>query len=308
MTPHPLPGVYLYKAVRFSRRTACTRALLASSRSSDVGETLVHYYCHPARISTLNSRGWTLQESVSSPRIVSIIDSGMKWHCGIGTFWESGIEYEEGDTMHGNPLSLKLGYTGKADRVWWTWMENYSMRRLTFAADKLPAVFGLIHYYQRITNDIPLLGLWKSSLDEDLAWKREGTRSDHLPEPLADYNLPSWSPFSCDQIIRFPFDSLRAKRDDPLDCCIDIIDIGLSWQETPYLSKIRSSYLVVEGSLQELYLSEASDIPDCNPPYFNVDHEEVELPIDLLPWRCAVQWDQEGFRPPGTWLCLLLHR
>ncbi len=65
---------------------------------------------------------------------------------------------------------------------------------------------------------------------------------------------------------------------------------------------------MVDGSLQEIYLAEATEVAECNPPYFNIDDEERDNIDDPLPWRCAVQWDVEGYRPPQTWLCLLLER
>jgi hypothetical protein len=65
---------------------------------------------------------------------------------------------------------------------------------------------------------------------------------------------------------------------------------------------------VIEGSLQEMYLSEVTEVVGCNPPYFNLGDEEVDSVNDSLPWRCAIQWDLEGYRQPQIWLCLLLQK
>jgi hypothetical protein len=303
----PSGGVFIQGSSSLSERTTYARAFLRSTYPKNGKSTLIHVVPKQKFRSALNERGWTLQESVLSPRIVGVTNSELRWSCGLGTFGESGIEYVQSDTTHGNPPIFRAGLAEKRNRIWWRWMENYSSRRLTFPDDRLPAMLGLINYYQRIMQDVPVLGLWESSIHEDLAWMRLTNRFERLPDRLPDQNLPSWSPLSCGQAVKFGGWYGDDECSESAESCVDVIEHEVLWEGTPYLSRVRSSSMVVDGSLQGIYLSEATEVVGCNPPYFNLDDEEVDN-VNPLPWRCAVQWDVEGYRPPQTWLCLLLQK
>jgi hypothetical protein len=299
-------GVFIQGSASLFERTTYARAFLRAMYPKNNKETLIHVIPEQGDRSALNERGWTLQESILSPRTIGVTNSELKWSCERGTFWESGIEYAQGNTAYGNTPILRVGRAQKPNRIWWRWMESYSSRRLTFPEDRLPAILGLINYYRHITKDVPVLGLWESSLHEDLVWGRRTIRSGREADRLVDQNLPSWSPFSCDQAIDFTAWHGDDEGNELAETCVDVIKHEVLWKGMPYLSDVQSSSLVVVGSLQEIYLSEATEVVGCNPPYFNIDDEQVDITNNPLPWRCAVQWDLEGYRPSQTWLCLLL--
>lgn len=287
-----------------SARTFLKSAHLCNGRFADI-----HLVREKRHASALDKRGWTLQENILSPRRVGVASSELKWRCGVGTVWETGLGYLQDDTAHWHLPVLKSDFPGKQSSIWSRWMENYSTRRLTFPEDRLVAMLGLITHYQRITQDEPVLGLWRSSLQEDLAWTRITTRSDRFPTELSHHhNLPSWSPFTCDQAISFePWygDESNTKL---RDICVDFVEHQVLWEGTPYLSNIKSSFLVVVGLLREMHLSQVIEIPERNPPSFNLDEEDLDIIDDPRPWRCKVQWDLEGYKPPHRWPCLLVQR
>ncbi len=183
-------GVFIQSSSSLSERSIYARAFLRSMHPKNGKYTLIHVIPEQTIRSALNERAWTLQESILSPRSVGVTNSELRWSCGFGTFWESGIEYAQSDTTHGDAPLLRAGSAEKRNHIWWRWVENYSERRLTFPGDRLLAMLGLTNYYQRIMQDVPVLGLWESSLHEDLAWMRLTNRSERLPDCLPDYNLP----------------------------------------------------------------------------------------------------------------------
>lgn len=307
-SPSPSNGLFLQGSTSLSARKTYSRAFLSSLSSKNEKETLIHIVPKQKGRSALHERGWTLQENVLSSRTVGVTNSELKWRCEVSTSWESGIRYSLLDSMLGDPAAFHAGHTLRQKHVWWKWMENYSLRRLTFPEDRLPAMLGLIDYYQRMTQDIPVLGMWKGSLHKDLAWMRNTDLSERSPDALADLNLPSWSPFSCDQAVNFAAWHHGEETSNPVEYCVDVVNFDVSWEGTPFLSKVQSSSIEVDGILKEIYLSEVTEVVACNPPYFNVDHEKIEVSSDFLPWRCAVQWDLEGSRTPRTWPCLLLQK
>lgn len=224
--------------------------------------------------------------------------------------WETGIPYADTERSNGNvpPLPLQEGLDRTWNRLWSTWIENYSERRFSFPDDRLPGIVGLVEAYKRETSDEPCLGLWRRTLSEDLAWCRIGTLSEQSAHQALSQRLPSWSPLSCRQAIEFNLWNSCGPKSSAIQYTTNIIDCVIEWSGTPFLSDLITSTLVVRGPTRKIHLAEATEIQDCNPPYFNIDDEIADTEKRPLPWRCAVQWDEEGYRKPSSYLCLLLQR
>ena len=187
-------------------------------------------------------------------------------------------------------------------------MENYSERKFSFSDDRLPGIVGLVKAYQKEKLDEPCLGLWRKSLSEDLAWCRIGTLSDQSAHPALSQSLPSWSPFACRQALEFStWNSFGPERTE-VQYTTTIVDCKIEWSGAPFLSQLLSSKLIIRGPTRNIHLAEATEVPGCNPPYLNVNGEIFDTQKHALPRRCNVQWDEEGYREPNTWLCLLLQR
>jgi hypothetical protein len=190
-------------------------------------------------------------------------------------------------------------------------MEDYSGRRFSILKDKLPAIAGIVQYYQTATGDTPILGLWERSLHRDLLWMRVGrlrltdreATTTHLP------NIPSWSWLSCPKSISFDYWSSWGDEDDP-DIDIQdhavLVEWDVTWSDLPLTSDVKSTRLVIDGPIREILLSVAPEAEDFNPPYFNVENEKPDFDKHPIPWRCAGQFDAESRRPPARYLCLLL--
>jgi hypothetical protein len=284
------------------------RALFTTLEASGDFEISVHVVPHRPWAVALNERGWTFQEAILSHRIIQLTNSELHWRCRSDLLWETGIPYKSTERLYGNVPPLQKMHNQRWDTLWWSWMENYSERRFSFPSDRLPGIAGLVELYQRETSDEPCLGLWRRSLHADLTWCRIGTLSERSIDPPLSQSLPSWSPFACCQTIELKRWNDQCSERSPIQYTTEVLDCTIAWSGTPFLSNLHWSKLVIRGPTREIYLSEATDIKDCNPPYFNVN-DEVTDPRELpLPWRCAVQWDKEGYREPGKWLCLLLQR
>lgn len=149
-------------------------------------------------------------------------------------------------------------------------------------------------------------------MHEDLTWMRIGTIQRHLHGSHSDLELlhefPSWSPFSCHRTVEFNFFNKYDPKKAASQQTVETLACNVEWSGKPFMSRLCSSNLVLNGPTREISLSEATEIRDCNPPYLNVDGEILDVKDHPRPWRCAVQWDQVGHRDPGRWLCLLLQR
>lgn len=170
-------------------------------------------------------RAWTLQEYLLSPRIISFSTDEVQWTCRTIRACECNNP-EDLDMPRLEMLQRKItrvqgrekktkpveGYSNNdAIRLvmlhcysfWNDIVERYSVRQLSCARDKLPALSGVAREYARILDDgrhsdmAPtrpsryLAGLWEDDIYRGLCWYNPGhTSKDFL---LVEYCAPSWS-------------------------------------------------------------------------------------------------------------------
>jgi hypothetical protein len=138
----------------------------------------------PTLDNRLSSRGWSLQEQLLSPRVVSCLQPEMHWQCHGSHEVENGLSFgpvrdtEERDARV--PLRIPR-VLAAADHnlspirlraAWEKVVETYSGRSLTFEQDRIPAVAGILRHFASVMSDEPVLGLWKTTIARDMAWTR----------------------------------------------------------------------------------------------------------------------------------------
>jgi hypothetical protein len=151
-----------------------------------------HHGFEHTKTEPLSRRGWALQEKILSARVLTYGGSEIHWNCSYANRSETGQYQGSGMKSHVEP-------------DWHAIIEDYSSRELTLATDKLPAVSGLADVQQKLTGDVYLAGLWKSSLWDDLLWKHVGKVENGMqiyPQPT-QYRAPSWSWASVDGRVKF---------------------------------------------------------------------------------------------------------
>ncbi|KAF6824864.1 hypothetical protein CPLU01_10630 [Colletotrichum plurivorum] len=151
----------------------------------------------PLQNEPLFSRAWPLQEWELSPRRLVFRHFRIDFECLDSPQRQAMADDSENYYW---PESLMLGTLlgregcGFADEVWHALVHNYSVRDLTNADDKLPAMEGLAQRFRVLHGGRCgryLAGLWEGSLPQDLAW---------IPIPSARkernggrLTAPSWS-------------------------------------------------------------------------------------------------------------------
>lgn len=155
---------------------------------------------HPADVfdSHLNTRGWIFQELVLPNRILYCGKNQFYWQCNTKVYSEDGfIDHN---------MALNLPGTRKLDRPrslqtnspnpWWAWIQDFSKRNFTQSPDQLPALIGVTRRYQETTGLTPVLGLWKETLLDDLAWhtgRMKAGLGSANPQRSNIPNMPTWS-------------------------------------------------------------------------------------------------------------------
>ncbi|RDW67716.1 hypothetical protein BP6252_09112 [Coleophoma cylindrospora] len=150
----------------------------------------------------LDSRAWTLQESLLSPRLLSYTPKDLIWKCQMDrsesiapthAFYieaSLGVPYRLPTSVFGVPHpSEEPKYTPQS--IWMSILLDYTKRALSFPEDRLLALSGIASELQIAWGDIYLAGVWQSCLVQQLCWYR---LEDECGQPLnAPRNFPSWS-------------------------------------------------------------------------------------------------------------------
>lgn len=134
-------------------------------------------------------RAWTFQEMLLSPRqVVFQPDSAetetmetisqLYFRCRTCIFWENGRRREKQNAL-----------TEDSYAVWYSAVEEFSGRYLTYISDRLVAFSAVAEDYNKIFNSRYLAGLWEDDLIRGLLWHQvQGT-----PSRYPTYVAPSWS-------------------------------------------------------------------------------------------------------------------
>lgn len=209
------------------------------------------------RSSPLYRRGWVLQETVLSPRTVLFDQDQMYWQCRTRITSEDGTMNCDSVTRVGGSdagAPRAFGWTPhefdsleRKREFWWTCVEDYSNRHLTYAKDKTAAIAGLVRYYQDRTGDVPLLGLWKGTVWYDLSWgpnnfKYDVRRPPRPPPPSPGLlNFPSWSWLSSKSGV------WRGHGGWNEIITLRVIECEVKWTGQPFTSELVSSRLLVSN-------------------------------------------------------------
>ncbi|KAH9205514.1 heterokaryon incompatibility protein-domain-containing protein, partial [Leptodontidium sp. 2 PMI_412] len=120
----------------------------------------------------LTQRAWAFQERILAPRVLHFGPHELFWEC------LSDEKCECGRTVKPDV---------QLDIFWRSVVEFYSNHKLTFKADRLPALAGIAVAMQNIRHGTYLAGLWSDSLVLDLLWRPSSDIGTRLSRS------PSWS-------------------------------------------------------------------------------------------------------------------
>jgi hypothetical protein len=138
----------------------------------------------------LSERGWTLQETILSPRTIHYSATELKWGCQKRSCSERSLfsRSEYSDKKNGFlSLSNFLTVDGAFKR-WYRILDDYATRALSVSSDKLPAISGLAREFHSQINSTYKAGIWLEDIHCGLIW----SYSEHGIKPDS-YRAPSWS-------------------------------------------------------------------------------------------------------------------
>ena len=188
--------------------TACKLRLCCPDGSMGSISLTPHQYYNAMR-EPINSRAWTMEERILSPRVLVFGQKEMSWQCqtdlsksttGFHPALTEGCKRLPSYVF--DPPSLSKSTVDKKtlfDRalLWIDLVEEYTRRELTHEKDKLIAISGIAAQLELAWEDTYVAGLWRTSLIHHLAWSRHRVPSKNYHPPTT-YRAPSWSWASID--------------------------------------------------------------------------------------------------------------
>ncbi|KAI0387553.1 heterokaryon incompatibility protein-domain-containing protein [Hypomontagnella monticulosa] len=251
----------------------------------------------------LSGRGWTLQESILSGRVIHCMQEEIHWQCHCGYRVETGLSLSRPAAV--SMASLRNETKRDLETIWYRWMEDYSRRKFSVPSDRLAALAGLVQKFQGGAGDEAFLETWGSSIIRDMLWLRIGKPIEDISLVLP--NIPSWSWLSRCEDVSYSHWKQDGERLTSIIYHAVMKKCRVSWTGTPYTSQIESTNLVLEGTIKEIKLSVPPEAAISNPPYMNVEDEVCDFSKSLWPWWCNGQFDFEEIRPPARYPCLLMY-
>ena len=120
---------------------------------------------------------------------------------------------------------------------------EYSGRRLTFSRDRLVALSGVAHEYQRIWGGDYLAGLWRADLERTLCWTKEFSTGPCTRSATREYRAPSWSWAAIDGRIAQHYTQIN-------DLKIEILHVSTALAGSDPMGEVASGLLTIRGVLK----------------------------------------------------------
>ncbi|ETS85986.1 hypothetical protein PFICI_04011 [Pestalotiopsis fici W106-1] len=146
----------------------------------------------------INSRAWTFQEILLSPRSLRFTLDVMRWSCRSARRfdgnWKKADRLYVTDTynwLYGDVPCIP----GRPMPAWEPVVNSYSGRKMTNQSDRLVAISAIAKVYGDSNKHTYLAGLWKETLPLGLCWMVEQGAREPRPK---EFRAPSWSWASID--------------------------------------------------------------------------------------------------------------
>lgn len=153
-------------------------------------------------------RGWTLQESQLSRRVLTYTEEELWWMCLEESRCECDTlgkaEERSWGVDSGFKSLLSIDNSDQAFQHWHLTVDRYLNRELTNSMDKLPAISGIARVIQDITHSGYLAGIWSDNLSYDLTWAAASAEMLSWSSErfvLSQYRGPTFSWVSIDEMV-----------------------------------------------------------------------------------------------------------
>ncbi|KAG2414537.1 hypothetical protein HFD88_003728 [Aspergillus terreus] len=210
-------------------------------------------------------RGWTLQESNLSTRVLTYHQEELWWSCLGGSACECRMldRVRDGGKIFSFRSFYSITDPQEAYKDWHEVVDEYTSRELTRSSDRLPAISGIARVVQDITKSRYIAGVWLDNLLADLTWRaamNDNIEDSHTVIPLVEYRAPTFSWASIEHTVVY---SRIEKWVSARSCTVLDADSKVAGQNL--LGQTHSAHVTLQGLLLETTLEigpSPMDLPD----------------------------------------------
>jgi len=191
----------------------------------------------------LYGRGWTYQERLLAPRVLSFGPHELIMECVSFSVCECSKEQDSSDSkyrfpklMFGEMNHQPMDLPSKGSDSWNNIVETYSQLALTVESDKLSAISGIAKAVQQHTGSFYAAGLWSSHLPRGLGW---GKHQSAQKRP-SQWRAPTWSWASVDGPVGFVEADWHESEN-----LADVIDVKCERLSKDTTGQLKSGYLTL---------------------------------------------------------------
>ena len=224
----------------------------------------------------LSKRAWVVQELLLAPRVLHLCGTQLFWECyelaacetypsGVPSnmihewrtrelLWQCFRNTETQQQHVNRTVNPKTELILR--RLWAQILRDYTQKQLTYPADKLIALSGIVLRMEHALGDQYCAGLWKRNMVVELAWTRnDGVRPSRR---LTEYRAPSWSWASVDGAIS-PVTWDKDEHHMTVRDVMRVIDIRMEYATNSPCGAVTEGCLRLSGSLATLQFLSVSD-------------------------------------------------
>lgn len=148
-------------------------------------------------LSSLNTRGWPLQEKILAPAVLHYGRDQVIWECNTNH-----LNSETGETVKDSELVIRLSDMRGPEGIfgirplWGCILEEYTKRKLTYEKDRFVAISGIA---SKLREDGTyrgryVAGLWERDLESQLLWHTTDlSRTTSFQSVQSNPMFPTWS-------------------------------------------------------------------------------------------------------------------
>ena len=226
----------------------------------------------------LQTRGWTLQEDILSPRTLCFSEDQLLWQCQTLRSSEgdpkptapNGMEDHGWDRHlkrsffslekpfpHDNSIEPNSSVHDKIMNHWHHIVNAYAKRNLTFEEDRLPALSGIARELQQMTKYTYKAGIWLEDIHKGLLWSSNGTGTRRNAPPGKSWGVPSWTwigvTFPSPRTLNPPYNkfsgpqSLLHKRKSIIKEKAAVVNISIETTDGDPYGRVTKGVLTMEG-------------------------------------------------------------
>ncbi|KAF4156778.1 hypothetical protein CNMCM6936_007088 [Aspergillus lentulus] len=221
-------------------------------------------------------RGWTLQESNLSTRVLGYHQEELWWSCLGGSACECGMldRVRDKSKIFSFWPFYSITDSQEAYKDWHEVVTEFTSRVLTISSDKLPAISGIAQVVQDITKSRYIAGVWLDNLVADLSWQacmeNDNIEANHTVIPLVNYGAPTFSWASIEHRIFYSPGWVSAR-----SCTVLDADCKVAGQNL--LGPIDSAHVTLRGLRLETTLEIGPGLMDPDKKTYVVVHGSKTL-------------------------------